>query len=190
MGSAMESDFAAIERALRAGGALGEPAEIHGEFCGLTCVMGADAGPAWVASTLADAGAHGGDIGESLQSLAAETYRALDAGNMELFLLLPADSEPLETRAESLGFWCQGFMHGLGAGREPGATDALLAEGIAHEIIADFSQITRVAFAADETESEGEAAYMELVEYVRVSVQLVYEDLRRVREASNDGRRH
>lgn len=190
MGSAMESDFATIEQALRACGALGEPAEIHGEFCGLACVMGADAGPAWAASILSDAGEHGGDADESLRSLAAEAYRALDAGNMELVLLLPTDDQPLEARAESLGFWCQGFMHGLGAGREPGATDALLAEGIAREIIADFSEITRAAFAAEETESEGEAAYMELVEYVRVGVQLVYEDLRRVREASDDDRRH
>ena len=190
MGRSSEPDFAEIEEAMRTSGLLGEPAEIHGEFCGLACVMGADAGPAWVATVLAESDGAGGDMRNVLQSLAATTWKALDSGDMELSLLLPCDDEQLETRAESLGLWCQGFMHGLGAGSESGADSPLLADGITSEIIADFSQITRAAFTADETEAEGEAAYMELVEFVRVSVQLAFEELYRVRKTPNSEKHH
>jgi len=190
MGSSSEPDFAAIEEVLRSSGALGEPAEIHGEYCGLACVMGAGAGPAWAASVLADSNGVAGTVRDSLQSLAAMTWKALDSGDMELTLLLPCDDEPLEARAASLGLWCQGFMHGLGAASESGADSPLLADGVTREIIADFSEITRAAFTDDETEAEAEAAYMELVEFVRVSVQLAYEELYRVRKSPHSEQRH
>jgi uncharacterized protein YgfB (UPF0149 family) len=190
MGSSSEPDFAVIDESLRSSGLLGEPAELHGEFCGLACVMGPDAGPAWVASVLAESDAVTGDIHNVLESLAVTTWKALDSGDMELVLLLPHDDEQLETRAESLGLWCQGFMHGLGAASESGADSPLLTEGITKEIITDFSEITRAAFSADETEAEAEAAYIELVEFVRVSVQLAYEELYRVRKTPHSEQRH
>ena len=195
MGRSPEPDFAVIDAALRSSGLLGEPAELHGEFCGLACVMGPDAGPAWVASVLAESesdagGVRTGEIEATLESLAVSTWQALDSGDMELKLLLPHDTEQLESRAESLGLWCQGFMHGLGAAGEPGADSPLLADGITREIIADFSEITRAAFTADETETEAEAAYMELVEFVRVSVQIAFEELYRIRKSPHGEQRH
>ena len=116
------------------------------------------------------------------------TWRAIDSGDMELTLLLPPDNELLEARAESLGLWCQGFMHGLGSASESGEDSPLLTDDITSEIIADFSEITRAAFTADETEAEAEAAYTELVEFVRVSVQLAFEELHRVRSAPGGAR--
>lgn len=183
MGSYSEPDFAAVEEALRSAGSLGEPAELHGEYCGLACVMGVDAGPAWAASILSGTDKVAENVREILQSMVTMTWNALDSGDMELTLLLPPDEELLEARAESLGLWCQGFMHGLGAATESGEQNPLLADGVTREIIADFSEITRAAFTADETEAEAESAYMELVEFVRVSAQLAYEELHRVRSA-------
>ncbi len=185
-----EPDFAEVEAALRNSGSLGEPAEFHGEFCGLACVMGVDAGPAWAGSIIAETDHVKDDLRDVLQSLATMTWKALDTGNMELVLLLPSDDDSLEVRAESLGLWCQGFMHGLGAGSDSGANNQLLAEGVTREIITDFSEITRAVFSADETEAEAEAAYMELVEFVRVSVQLAYEELHRVRNSSSGKQHH
>ncbi len=190
MSLSSKPDFAAIEASLRNSDLLGEPAEIHGEYCGLACVMGVNAGPAWVASVFAGTDGVTGDVRDVLHALAEATWQALDAGDMELALLLPCDDEPLETRAGSLGLWCQGFMHGLGAGSRSGADSPLLTEGITSEIIADFSEITRAAFTADETEAEGEAAYMEIVEFVRVSVQLAFEELHRVRKSPGGEQHH
>ncbi len=190
MGSPAESDFSAIETALRDSGSLAEPAEIHGEYCGLTCVMGIDAGPAWAANILAETDGNTGSLRDVLQSLAEMTWTALDAGDMELELLLPCDDEPLETRAESMGLWCQGFMHGLGAGSKTDTDNQLLTTGITQEIITDFSEITRAAFTTDETNAEAEAAYIEIVEFVRVSVQLAFEELYRIRKSPRGEQQH
>jgi uncharacterized protein YgfB (UPF0149 family) len=44
------------------------------------------------------------------------------------------------------------------------------------EILHDFSEITRATVASGELDIEDEAAYMELVEFVRASVQLLFEE--------------
>jgi uncharacterized protein YgfB (UPF0149 family) len=42
--------------------------------------------------------------------------------------------------------------------------------------------MAQVSVGDEEVDAEGEAAYAELVEYIRVSVQLVYEELSDVRQ--------
>ncbi len=181
MGSLPVPEWALIGEALRGAGSLGEPSEIHGEICGLLCVMGEDVVSSWVTGTLSDAGSTAADVGPALELLGGSAFTALEAGDMSISLLLPGDDESLVIRAEALGHWCQGFMHGLGAGGQGGNQNPIVREGLTRDIILDFSEITRVMFADDETEEEGEAAFMELVEYVRVSVQLVFEELLAIR---------
>lgn len=181
-----EPDFHAVGQMLRGVGALGEPAEIHGDLCGLLCLLGDDAGPAWVAQVMADwseeapaeAVHRATDL---LECVAQQTFNALEAGELAFTLLLPPDEEALEYRAANLGLWCQGFLHGLGTGGKPGHRNQVLEEGLTQDIIRDFSEISRAAFTEDETEAEAEAAYMEVVEFVRVSVQLVFEELHLIR---------
>lgn len=184
MGRASEQDWARVGAALDSAGALGEPAEIHGEFCGLACVMGRDAVAPWATTSLADARSRPADSVETLEDLAAATWTSLDSGDMSFELLMPPDEESLERRADSLALWCQGFMHGLGAAGEPGNENPVIQNEVIRDIVGDFSEISRASFAASETEEEGEAALAELVEYVRVSVQLVFEELYAVRSGS------
>jgi uncharacterized protein YgfB (UPF0149 family) len=54
----------------------------------------------------------------------------------------------------------------------------------------DFAEIARVTLGEDETELEAEAAYAELVEFVRVSVQLLFEELHDVRHGVAAGGVH
>lgn len=171
----VEPAFDALEEVLRSAGALGETAEIHGEFCGLVCLMGPEALAPWVAGVMD--GASSQQPVELLEALADRTWKSLEEGNMSFSPLLPSDDAPLELRADSLGLWCQGFVHGLGVAGTPDDINPIFKTGVTGDIIGDFSEIARAAFAEEETEGEGEAAYMELVEYVRVSVQLVFEEL-------------
>lgn len=189
MAALPEPDFENAEQVLRDAGSPAEAAEIHGEFCGLACVMGADAGPAWAAGVMADA-QQGEPVRDMLQALATASWQELDAGEMGLVLLLPADNAPLEQRAEALGLWCQGFIHGLGVSSDPDDQKSVLKDELTREIITDFSQISRAAFADDETEAEGEAAYIELVEFVRVSVQLLFEELHPLRAGAERSKQH
>ena len=123
-----------------------------------------------------------------LKQLAAKALLELEAGDMGFTLLLPDDGEPLRQRTAALADWCHGFMHGLAlaGGADQGAMADMLDEAIPAEILDDFSEITKAG--ADETEGEdSEQAYVELVEYVRVSTQLIYDETTALRPtARND----
>jgi uncharacterized protein YgfB (UPF0149 family) len=171
-------NFDRIDGTLRRIGAADGAAEAHGCLCGLACLLGTAAAAAWVATT-----ARGSDPGDArvLGTLAASTCTALAEGDMSFMPLLPPDDRPLADRATGLAQWCAGFMHGLGeAAGQHGAGQALAGE-MTGEVIADFSEIARVALDDDESELEAETAYAELVEFVRVSVQLVFEEQQAVR---------
>jgi len=55
------------------------------------------------------------------------------------------------------------------------------------EVVRDFDELTRVGVGAGESEEENESAYTELVEFVRVGAQLVFEELEALRERTRDG---
>ena len=90
---------------------------------------------------------------------------------------MPDDAELLAERVDALAQWCQGFNHGLFVAARIADAEAELTSGNTAEIVRDFSEIAQVAVGKDDPDADGEAAYVELVEYLRVSVQLVYEEL-------------
>ena len=185
MASGTPPDFATIDEALRSLGSVLRAPEAHGSLCGLACVLGGRAPAAWadvLFDESPDVAAREGEPADMLDELAAITCGALAEGDMSFSPLLPADDEPLARRADGLAEWCAGFMHGLGeaAGGVPPAT---LHGAITREVMADFSEIARAGLGADDPDAESEAAYAELVEFVRVSVQLVFEELHAVRDS-------
>ena len=104
--------------------------------------------------------------------------------------LLPDDAEALMQRVDALAQWCQGFNHGLFVAARTSAAEDEIRSGNTAEIVSDFAEMAQVAVGPDEADAEGEAAYAELVEYVRVSVQLVYEELAAVRQREQAASRH
>jgi uncharacterized protein YgfB (UPF0149 family) len=168
---------AALSELLAGVGALSEASEYHGTLCGL-CSGLSDAGPqAWVERALAaaDADEHPArDSRDALTTLAEELHATLAGGELDFAPLLPDDDTPLAQRAGALARWCEGYLFGLALAD---AEALRTLEGDAREVLADFAQIACAAGAANDTESD-EAAYAELVEFVRVGVQLVYEELR------------
>lgn len=154
-------------------------AEAHGTLCGLLCAAAEDMPDTWIQNTLADAEEYsfGGraDARSLLEALNEATIEALAGGDMAFQLLLPGDESELEDRAAALACWCNGFLYGLAVrGLRP--IEELPEE--LREILADFSEIGRAGVAEEEVEEAGESAYMELAEYVRVAVQLVYDECR------------
>jgi uncharacterized protein YgfB (UPF0149 family) len=188
MGSATPITFASLELALQRAGALPETAEAHGHLCGLICLLGVDAAVQWPVQILEGAqNALSADAMtvQVLQGVARDTCAALEAGDLSFALTLPADERPLAERADSLAHWCHGFLHGiaLATGGHLESAPALRTD-VGREILRDFGEISRAAFAAEETETEAETAYTEIVEYVRVSVQFLFEELHRVRSGA------
>lgn len=177
--------FDQVAAALKQAGSPAHAAEIHGSLCGLACLLGPASTAPWMAEVMQDAEPAGAAIDDALamlEGLARATGTALEEGDMSFRPLLPDDEAVLAERAESLAHWCQGFAHGLVVGGELGDAREALGEGLMGEIIGDITELARVAFTGDETEAEGEAAYAELVEYLRVSVQLVFEEMLPARE--------
>lgn len=186
--------FDAIDGALRRAGAITEPAEAHGSLCGLACVLGIDAQSPWIADTLAsgDEGAFpaDGEVADMLGALAAASSAALEAGDMSFHPLLPEDDESLEQRTAALAAWCQGFNYGLALAVRIGDADEAVKRDTIAEIVRDFAELAQLGYREDEIEGEGEVAYAELVEYVRVSAQLVFEELAGVRQRIAAAVRH
>lgn len=171
-----QPSFAALAGALREAGSLAEAAEAHGSLCGLACVLGDGAAGAWFAEIvgLDPAQADGAEV---LAGLARHTGMALAAGDLTFSPLLPGDAESLAVRTRGLADWCHGFAHGLAAAAAVRAGPASpLDSDVVREVLGDFGELAR-ATVADADDEDGEAAYAELVEFVRVSVQLVFDEL-------------
>lgn len=185
MASDRPPDIVTIDQALRSLGSALHAAEAHGSLCGLACLLGERAAAAWggvLFDVIPRDDMAGSPSCAALDELAVMTWDALAEGDMSFRPLLPADEEPLASRAEGLAEWCAGFMHGLGEAAGAAPASALRGE-IVREVMADFSEIARAGLGIEDTGVEAEAAYTELVEFVRVSVQLVFEELHAVRDS-------
>jgi len=177
--------FDLVDEGLRRAEAPTDAAEAHGSLCGLVCGLGSGGQSAWLAETLADVQANEPAARQAaalLEALGASTRAALEGAEMSFQPLLPDDSEPLVARVDCLAQFCQGFNHGLFVAARIADAEAELGSGNTAEIVRDFGEMAQVSVGDEEADADGEAAYAELVEYVRVSVQLVYEELSGVRQ--------
>jgi len=185
MSNTMTVESDELQRQLGAVGADVEAAEAHGEFCGRACLGGAAAIREWQKALLPEVGADdvlAQECNRSLEILAADSLLKLEAGDLGFQLLLPDDDDPLRARTAALADWCHGFMQGLvlGGAADQGRASDMLDEALPDEILDDFSEITK-AGAVSDADEEAEQAYAELVEYVRVSTQLIYDELAALR---------
>jgi uncharacterized protein YgfB (UPF0149 family) len=100
---------------------------------------------------------------------------------MEFHPLLPEDESPLDERTAALAQWCVGFLYGLGSSS---IQDLSKLPGEVGEVVRDFDEITRVGIDQGDSDDQNESAYAELVEFVRVGVQIVFEELEALRAPS------
>jgi yecA family protein len=161
-------------------GAAGDAAEGHGILCGLLCSKGYVNSGAWIAQMIDEAPApptrEDGStqpLPEPLLDLHSETVRRINDLNYEFHLMLPDDEEELAVRVAALAQWCQGFLYGLGIG---GIADFSALPATVSEIAQDLVEISRASAVTDGSD-EDETAFAELVEYIRVGIQVIYEEL-------------
>jgi len=175
--------FPELEDTLAEAGSPTEAAEAHGSLCGALCAQPQLRFESWLEELLEDRDARNEHTRDVLQSVFSHTSEHLGGDGMQFAPLLPDDDEPLAGRTFALAHWCEGFLYGLGAS---GLTSIEALPGEVGEIVRDMSEISRAtaeaAEAAEPTETD-EQAYAELVEYIRVGVQLIYEELEPLRAA-------
>jgi len=166
-----------VAETLRRASTSVDAADCQGLLCGLICAAGFADQKIWVAEIFEAYDPKDQPQAEAyslLQRLYEETLIRLNSPELDFELLLPDDEDALCERTESLANWCSGFLSGLGLGGVP-AQDQL-PDDVA-ELLGDLSQIARVDFDLDDPDEEDQLAFEELVEYVRVGVLLVHEEL-------------
>jgi uncharacterized protein len=166
-------DYTHIRELLARARSLADAAEAHGTLAGCLCGAAGYGFEDWLREILPEGRADAAAVA-TLRELYTGTAQALLQPDMEFELLLPGDDEPIDARTAALAEWCQGFLYGLGAG---GIPDAAGLPGEAGEVVRDFAEITRAGVDAGEEQESNESACAELVEFVRVGVQLLFEEL-------------
>jgi len=169
---------AELDRMLQAAGADSGAAEAHGLLCGMTCAGGRVAGSIWLTHLLGEdntLSAAAQDCDAALARLQQDILRQFNDDALGFVLLLPHDDEPLALRTRALSHWCEGFLYGIALG---GIRDDAPLPNDSAEILKDFYEISHAGFSSEGTEDADEAAYQEIVEYVRMCVLLVHEELR------------
>lgn len=161
-----------FERVLRDARALPDPAEAHGTLAGALCSSRDYGLIEWLHEILPEDSPDEAALQSSvLQNVYDSLVRTLAGNDADFEPLLPDDSAPLAERADALSQWCQGFLYGIGSGS---AADPSKVSVEAGEIIRDFTEITHVGVDAGDDTEENEVAFAEVVEFVRVGVQLLF----------------
>lgn len=172
--------YEALDDALRRCGSSWDASQTHGLLSGRLAIAGANSGFDWLSQVLEGTNSQDALQAECeamLRALFESTYRQLAERLSSFAPLLPDDDESTAIKATALAHWCEGFLHGLVTGDHgEDLRERLKAEPLS-DIIRDLLQITRAAVDEECDEESDEAAYTELVEYVRVAAQLAYEEL-------------
>lgn len=155
---------------------LSTASECHGILCALVCTNGFVREQDIRDHLLAqDVVIHEDKCLQYLFSLAEDIAATIRQDDYDLQLLL-ADDDSMSDRCRSLVEWCQGFMSGLGLS---GVTEEQLSSEC-RELISDFYNIANLDIDSkfdDDDYDDNDAALTELVEYVRIGVLFIFEDL-------------
>ena len=170
--------YSDIQQVLAAERSLNDAAEAHGTLAGSLCTTPAYRFEDWLLEILPEGRAQP-ESAAALREIYAGTQQALAGEMLEFQPLLPEDTQPIDERTTALAQWCVGFLYGLGSNALP---DASKLPGEVGEVVRDLTEITRVGVDSGDSEESNESAYSELVEYVRVGVQLVFDELGAMRE--------
>ncbi len=175
--------YVGLKRALHRAEAPLDAPECHGLLCALLSAGGEVPLHAWLDEFLPGGEAQESAAPDQLTAPLRDVYDATRAQFAEqsvaLELLLPDDSAPLPERTLALAGWCQGYLYGLdvcGIGARTPLPEA------SRELLGDFAELAEAATGSGEPD-ELEAAYAELVEFVRVGALLIHAELRPQRAA-------
>ncbi|MFC4700248.1 UPF0149 family protein [Glaciecola siphonariae] len=150
-------------------------AEVHGIICGMLAGGMTVDDQSWL-EALADVVNQGDDFAPELKTMITSVYNQVCQQFIEpdfaLAMCLPDDASPINERGQALMQWVQGFMLGFGLHQ----ADLSKCSEDVKEALEDFSQIARMDEQMSEDE-ESEQALFEVVEYVRISAMLCFNEL-------------
>ncbi len=145
--------------------------EAHGMATALLCADERTDAMIWLTELLKDSSSVINDEEkETLLLLFEQTRDLISADDFRFDLLLPDDQQPLFDRAEAVKNWCRGFAYGIGLHPQ---TQELT--GDSREIVKDIIEFSKLD--SDVEDEEDDVALMEISEYIKVTVQLLKQEL-------------
>jgi uncharacterized protein YgfB (UPF0149 family) len=156
---------------------IASAAEAHGIICGALCAPAQPQHDRWQSLIFGSPSSIGTDtviVARALDALYEQTQARLNDESLSFNLFIPDDTHDLLSRTDALADWCRGFLFGLVTS---GVKDIDRLPGSAPEILHDIQAISEVAVDEPGDVEEQEEALTELEEYVRMGVQLIYEEL-------------
>jgi len=181
-------EFDQIKEVLAPFPELESPSFIQGMLIGLICGDNDIEEAVWIKKLIEEAQIK--KVKESfliaLHALFQETNKGLNGSGFELVLCLPDEEDDVIARAAMLGHLCEGVLYGLGLiGRLHDAEESISKE--VRELINDFGDIAQIdiealAQAKDLGDAE-ESDLMQLVEFVRIGVMMINEELNPIQAA-------
>lgn len=159
-----------ISREIRSVNLAVDACELHGSLCGWLAGGGEDR-PDWIGQVMADAGLPAEPADGALARMRSATASQLADRDFDLQLLLPEEDADLAQRSGGLFAWCRGFLGGFGlaAGQAPPLSEE------SREALADLARFA-AAVPQEDGDEEDEQALVEIEEFVRVAVLLLYGD--------------
>ncbi len=146
-------------------------AEAHGLLCGIICTTRGKIDMGW--EKLLSGAQKNQQSVELLRQLYGVSFQQLTDFSLDFALLLPNDEADINERAEALGIWCQGFLTGLQ--QNPQIIEDSASPEVT-EALNDITEIAQINYGDITDTDEDEKAYLELVEYVRLAVLMLYQE--------------
>jgi len=154
--------------------------QAHGLLCGYIMTHGLKGHDMWLHRMFENSSNEKGDkvkYKSLFDDLFIETLRQLEERQSEFELFLPEDDRDLLTRTKAIGSWCNSYLHGLISS----VTTEKLKKAINREptsiLIKDLLEMTKATIGEEYDDETNERSYAELVEYTRIAVQLIFEEL-------------
>ena len=186
-------EFYSLEDALLRVDAGFSAAEVHGIACAVLAFNNQYSQGAWLKQVLVGdiRDFHVQEARKMLDELFRVTLAQLNSGDMDFGLLLPAEYDALDDRVQALQKWCQGFAFGLAVSGLKTMSDL---PDDSRDWVQDVVKIGAAGEMDVQDEDESEEAFIELVEFIRVGVLMMNEEMQPVRgkpdllglEAEND----
>ena len=174
----LQETYFELESALKRLESDTDPSELHGTLGGLLCANNQANVNSWISSIFPETAQDNPSIEElrtALGKLFEATRQQLSDPLCSFDLLLPGDDYGFEQQLLALGDWCQGFLIGLNLG---GVEDFNRLQGEVQEFAQDMVEIARAGVSYEfSDDEEDQQAFAQLVEYIRVGVMLVNEEL-------------
>lgn len=168
-------NYGAFSTLLQTHNIVVDAAEIHGILCGMLAGgMNID-DQDWI-DALADVINQGDSLPLPVQKQVDYMFNQICQEFIEadfaLQLYLPADEESINVRGKAVVEWVQGFLLGFGLHQN----DLTNCSAEAKEALEDFTEIARLDEEMEENE-ESEQAFFEVIEYVRISAMLCFNEM-------------